>query len=165
MILVLHPTHSTMPLHIQMVLGSFLQSPQTHWYWCFFPPLSLSLIHKIWRCKLVHKPKLYISCNILSLVNHSLWTWDFLQLIKYYRSPFFVLIFVTLNHKLQLRNILHPFIWVSIWLHFFLWRSSSITMPSLKITNPYFKPYHLLWSKQHMSYKSLFCSQNLLIQH
>jgi hypothetical protein len=30
MIVVLHPTHSTMPLHIQMVLGSFLQSPQAH---------------------------------------------------------------------------------------------------------------------------------------
>jgi hypothetical protein len=30
MIVVLHLTHSPMPLHIQMVLGSFPQSPQAH---------------------------------------------------------------------------------------------------------------------------------------
>jgi hypothetical protein len=29
-IMVLHPTHSPMPLHTQMILGNFPQSPQTH---------------------------------------------------------------------------------------------------------------------------------------
>jgi len=30
MIVVLHPTCSPMPLHIQMIMGNFPQSPQTH---------------------------------------------------------------------------------------------------------------------------------------
>jgi hypothetical protein len=33
MITALHPTHSPMPLHIQMIVGNYLQSPQAHQYW------------------------------------------------------------------------------------------------------------------------------------
>jgi hypothetical protein len=33
------------PLHIQMILGNFLRSLQTHRYWCFLPPPNLPLIH------------------------------------------------------------------------------------------------------------------------
>jgi hypothetical protein len=32
MIVVFHPTHSPMFLHIQMIIGNFLQSPQAHRY-------------------------------------------------------------------------------------------------------------------------------------
>jgi hypothetical protein len=42
---VLHPTHSLMPLHTQMIIGNFLQSPQPHQYWCFLPPPNLPLVH------------------------------------------------------------------------------------------------------------------------
>ncbi len=45
MIAVLHPTHSPMPLHTQMILGNFPQSPQTHQHWCFHPPSSVPLVH------------------------------------------------------------------------------------------------------------------------
>jgi hypothetical protein len=45
MTVVLHPTHSPMPLHIQMILGKFFYFPQTHRYWCFLPPFNLPLIH------------------------------------------------------------------------------------------------------------------------
>ncbi len=65
-------------------------------------------------------------------------------MIKYYRSPYFVLILTTPNHGLWLKNILHPFIWVIIWLYLFLWRSTSVIVPFLKTTSPYFMPYHLL---------------------
>ncbi len=45
MIAVLHPTHSHVPLHIQMIVGNFPQSPQTHQHWCFHPHPSVPLIH------------------------------------------------------------------------------------------------------------------------
>ncbi len=45
MTMVFHPTHSPVPLHIQMILGNFLRSLQTHRYWCFLPPPNLPLIH------------------------------------------------------------------------------------------------------------------------
>jgi hypothetical protein len=88
---------------------------------------------------------LYTSCNIPSLAIHWLWTWDFLQLIKYYKSLYYVLISLILHHILRLRNTLHPFIWVSSQLHLSSWRWSFITVPSLKTLSPYFTPYHLLW--------------------
>jgi hypothetical protein len=87
---------------------------------------------------------LYTSCDILFLVIHQLWTWNFLQLIKYYRSPYSVFNYLTLNHILRLRNILHPLIWVNSQLHLSPWRSSFVIVPSLKIPSPYFMPYHLL---------------------
>lgn len=46
---------------------------------------------------------------------------------------------------MRLKGILHPLIWVNIWLHFSPRRSSSITMFSLKTMSLYFTPYHLLW--------------------
>ncbi len=98
-----------------------------------------------WRCILIHKLGLYTSYNILSLVIHWLWIWNFLQLIMYYKSPYFVLISSALNHRLQFRNIPHSFIWVSSWAHLSPWRSSFVTMPFLKTPNPYFTPYHFLW--------------------
>jgi hypothetical protein len=39
MIMVFHPTHSFMPLHIQMIMVIFFQSLYTHQHWCFHPPL------------------------------------------------------------------------------------------------------------------------------
>ncbi len=45
MILVPHPTHSPMPLHIQMIVGNFLQSLRTHQHWRFHPPLNVPLVH------------------------------------------------------------------------------------------------------------------------
>jgi len=45
MTVVLHPTHSLVPLHNQMIIGNFPQSLQPHRYWCFLPPPSLSLVH------------------------------------------------------------------------------------------------------------------------
>ncbi len=45
MIAVLHPTHSPMPLHTQMIVGNFPQSLQTHQHWCFHPPLSIRFVH------------------------------------------------------------------------------------------------------------------------
>jgi hypothetical protein len=56
----------------------------------------------------MHKPGLYISYNIFFSAIHQFWTWDFLWLIRYYRSPYSILMFSTLNHKLRLTNILHP---------------------------------------------------------
>ncbi len=100
MIAVFHPTHSHVPLHTQMILGNFLQFPQTHQHWCFHPPPGVPLVHSIWRCRLIHKPKLYTSYNIPPLTSHWFWTWDFLQLIKYYRTPCSILIFIILNHIL-----------------------------------------------------------------
>jgi hypothetical protein len=72
------------------------------------------------------------SYNIPSSASHQLLTWDFLQLIKYYKSPYSVLISLILNHRLRLKSILHPLIWVSNQLHFYVWRSSSVVVPSLK---------------------------------
>jgi hypothetical protein len=103
--------------------------------------------------------------NIPSSVSHQLWTWDFLWLIMYYRSPCSFLIFLTLNHILWLRSILHPFIWVSSWLHLSPWRSSFVIMPSLKTFSPCFTSYYLLWYKQPMPCKSFLYYQNLFIQH
>ncbi len=45
MTMVFHPMHSPIPLHTKMILGNFLQSPQTHQHWCFHPPPSVPLIH------------------------------------------------------------------------------------------------------------------------
>jgi hypothetical protein len=42
---VLHPTHSPMPLHTQMIVGNFFQFPQPHQYRCFLPPPSLPLVY------------------------------------------------------------------------------------------------------------------------
>ncbi len=42
---VLHPTHSHVPLHIHMIISNFPQSLEAHQYWCFLPPPSLPLIH------------------------------------------------------------------------------------------------------------------------
>jgi hypothetical protein len=42
---ILHPTHSPVPFHIQMIVGNFIQFPQTHQHWCFFPPPNVPLIH------------------------------------------------------------------------------------------------------------------------
>ncbi len=69
-------------------------------------------------------------------------------LIRYYKSPYSMLISLTLNHKLWLRSILHPFTWVSNQLHISVWKLSFVTTPSLKTPNPYFMSYHLLWNKQ-----------------
>jgi hypothetical protein len=44
-IMVPHPTHSHVPLHIQMIMGNFLQSPQTHQHRCFHPPTNVPLVH------------------------------------------------------------------------------------------------------------------------
>jgi hypothetical protein len=55
----------------------------------------------IWRCRLIHNPRLYTSCNIPPSTSHQLWTWKNLWLIKYYRSPYSVLFSTTLNHKLR----------------------------------------------------------------
>jgi hypothetical protein len=99
----------------------------------------------IWRCRLIHKPRLYTSCNIPPSASHWVWTWNFMQLIRYYRIPCSILISMTLNHKLYLKNILHPFIQMSSQLHLSSWRSSSETMPSMKTPNPYIPPYHFLW--------------------
>ncbi len=67
----------------------------------------------IYKCRLIHKLGLYTSSNILPLASHRLWTWNFLWLIKYYWSPYFVLISMTLNHQLWIRSILHVFIQMS----------------------------------------------------
>ncbi len=45
MTVVFHPTHSLLPLHIQMIVGNFLRFPQPHRYWCFLPPPNLPLVH------------------------------------------------------------------------------------------------------------------------
>jgi hypothetical protein len=55
-----------------------------------------------------------------------------MRLIRYYKSPYFVLIFSTLNHILRLRNISHPLIWVSSQMHLYSRISSSVIMPFLK---------------------------------
>jgi hypothetical protein len=109
---------------------------------------------------LVHKPRLYTSYNIPSLASHWLRTWNFMQSIKYYRTPCSISISSTLNHKLWLRCILHPLIWVSSQLHFYSLKLSYVIMPYLKSPNPYFTPYHLFWYKRLVPCKSFFCSQN-----
>jgi hypothetical protein len=86
---------------------------------------------------MIHKLGLYTSCNILSSTIHWLWTWNLLWLIKYYKSPYSILIFSTLNYRLRLRSILHPFIWVSSGSHLYSWISLFIIVPSLKTPNPY----------------------------
>jgi hypothetical protein len=111
----------------------------------FFHLLVFHWLIIIWRYRLVHKPRLYNFCIIFFLASHRFWTWDFVRLIRYLKSPYSILIFTTLNHRLQLRCIPHPFIWVNIWLHLSPWRSSFIIVPSLKTTNAHFTPYHLLW--------------------
>ncbi len=45
MTMVFHPTYSPMPLHIQMIMGNFPQSPQTYPHLCFHPPPNLPLVH------------------------------------------------------------------------------------------------------------------------
>ncbi len=50
-------------------------------------------------------------------------------------------------------------------LHLFSWRSSSVTMPSLKIPNPYFMSYHILWQKQLVPHRPFLYSQNSFVQH
>ncbi len=45
MIVVLHPTHSPIPLHTQMIVGNFPQSLQPRQYWWFFPPPNLPRVH------------------------------------------------------------------------------------------------------------------------
>jgi hypothetical protein len=42
---VLHPTHSFVPLHTQMIVGNFFKSPQTHQHWCFHTLPSVPLVH------------------------------------------------------------------------------------------------------------------------
>jgi hypothetical protein len=113
--------------------GVFIHLPMFHWFIV------------IWRWKLMHKPRLYTSYNILALDSHQLYIWDFVQLIKYYKSPYFVLISITLNHSLWLRIILHSFIRMNNQLHLSPWKSLSKTVPSLKISNLYVPPYHFLW--------------------
>jgi len=71
MTMVLHPTHSPMRLHIQMIVGNFPQSPQTHQHWCFHPLPMFHLLIIIWKCRLIHKPRLYTSCKIPPLASHS----------------------------------------------------------------------------------------------
>ncbi len=114
-------------------ISGFIHLPMFHWFIV------------IWTCRLIHKLGLYTSSNIPSSASHQLWTWDFLQLIKYYRNPCFVFIFMILNHILWSRSILHLLIWMNNWLHLFLWKSSSVILPSPKIPSPYFMLYHLLW--------------------
>jgi hypothetical protein len=114
-------------------IGVFIHLPMFH------------LIIVIWKCKLIHKPRLYTSCNIPPLVSHRLWTWDFLRLIKYYRSPYSILISMILNHRLQLKSILHSLTWMSSRLHLFLWRVLFGIMHSLKTPSPYIPLYHFLW--------------------
>ncbi len=114
-------------------IGVFNHLPVFHWF----------II--IWRCILIHKPKLYTLCNIPPLASHWLWTWNFMLLIEYYTSPCFVLIFMTLNHRLRLKSILHRFIQMSSWLHLFPWKSLFKSMPFLKSPSPYISPYHFLW--------------------
>ncbi len=45
MTMVLHPTHSLVLLHIQMIASTFPYSPQPQQYWCFLPPPSIPLVH------------------------------------------------------------------------------------------------------------------------
>jgi hypothetical protein len=68
-----------------MILGNFPQFAQTHQHWCFHPPPNVPLVHINWRCKLIHKPRLYTFCNIFPLTKHQLWTWNFLCMIRYYK--------------------------------------------------------------------------------
>jgi hypothetical protein len=42
---VFHPMHSLVPLHIQMILGNFPKTFQTHQHLCFFPPPNVPLVH------------------------------------------------------------------------------------------------------------------------
>ncbi len=42
---VLHPTHSHVLLHTQIILDNFPKSPKTHQHWCFHPPPSVPLVH------------------------------------------------------------------------------------------------------------------------
>jgi hypothetical protein len=86
-------------------IGVFIQLPMFHWFIV------------IWKCKVIHKLGLYTSCNIPSLASHRPWTWDFIRLIKYYRSPYSILIFMPLNHKSRLRNTLHMLNQMSSRLH------------------------------------------------
>ncbi len=44
-IVILHPTHSPMPSHIQMILGSFFQFLKHIDIGGFFSPLNISLGH------------------------------------------------------------------------------------------------------------------------
>jgi hypothetical protein len=44
MTIILHPTHSHVLLHIQIVLGNFPKSLQTHQHRCFHPPPSVPLV-------------------------------------------------------------------------------------------------------------------------
>jgi len=80
---------------------------------------------------MIHKLGLYTSYNIPPSTSHQLWIWNFLWLIRYYKSPCSILISTTLNHKLQLR-ILHLLIQMNSQLHFFPWGSSSGNVSSLK---------------------------------
>ncbi len=43
--IIVHPTHSPVRLHTQMILDKKFQPPQTHQRWCFHPPLSVPLVH------------------------------------------------------------------------------------------------------------------------
>jgi hypothetical protein len=43
MTMILHPTHSHVPLYTQMITCNFPQSPQPHRYWCFLPLPNLPL--------------------------------------------------------------------------------------------------------------------------
>jgi len=45
MTMVLHPTHSLVPLHTWMIVSNFFKSPQPHQYWHFLPPPNLPLVH------------------------------------------------------------------------------------------------------------------------
>jgi len=81
---VLHPTHSLVLMHTQMILGNFLQSPQTHQHWCFHPLLNVPLVHNNlnanWYTNLGYIPhvtslpwlvidsRLEISCGWLSII-------------------------------------------------------------------------------------------------
>ncbi len=41
----------------------------------------------IWKCRLIHKLRLYTTYNIPHSASHWFWTWDFLWLIKNYKIP------------------------------------------------------------------------------
>jgi len=112
---------------------------------------------------------LYASYDIPHSTSHRLWTWDFLQLIKYYRSPYSILISTTINHKLQLTNILHPFIWMNSWLHLSPWRLSYRIMPFKKTLSPYV-PHTTPYGRNNMCLTSLssifkICMSNIRFQY
>ncbi len=114
-------------------IGVFIHLPMFYWF------------IKIWRCRLIHKLGLYTSCNIPPLNNHRLWTWNFVHLIRYYKSSYSILITITLNHRLWSRSMLHPLIQMNNQLHFSPCRSSFGIILSLKTPSPYIPSYHFLW--------------------